>query len=288
MVGERKEMKGSGKLTITGKLLRVAAPSDWGETLERHRTGGEDVWVPPSAAAVQANKHRPSKQFQIPDRRFISRCCNRLGIKGGFGTTFRAQGCSGHVLTCTQDKRRRRHAAPCWPERHPALTLILNRCLFCCFFFFLDKIIFQITWSHLCFLILCVESGHGTKMKPVGPELLAASSDHGADVRVRNGIKAAWTFALENSTCNSNLVGGEGGQPAFPFPQPEGQNGVVVFGVMEGEAVSGGGGGASAQRDGHVEPDGSFPFCSPLEQRACREHLELPVATPTPARRHNM
>lgn len=79
---------------------------------------------------------------------------------------------------------------------------------------------------------------------------------------------------------------GERWQPAFPFSQPEGQNGVVVSGVMEGETVSGGGGGASAQRDGHVEPDGCFPFCSPLEQRACGEQLELPVAIPAGC--HNM
>lgn len=134
-----------------------------------------------------------------------------------------------------------------------------------------------------------------TKTKPVGSELLPVSSECGTDViagsgkrhlTVRNQINGAWTFVLENSTCNSNLVRGERWQPALPFPQPEGQNGVVVFGVMEGEPVSGGGGGASAQRDGDVEPDGSFPFCSPLEQRACREQLELPVATP--AGRHNM
>lgn len=94
------------------------------------------------------------------------------------------------------------------------------------------------------------------------------------------------TSALENPTCNSNLVRGERRQPAFPFTQPEGQHGVVVFGVMEGEPVSGGGGGAPAERDGHVEPDRSFPFCPPLEQRACGEQLELPVAIP--ARGHSV
>lgn len=76
------------------------------------------------------------------------------------------------------------------------------------------------------------------------------------------------------TTCDSNLVRGVRWQPAFPFSQPESQNGTVILGVMEGEAVSGRGGGASAQRDGHVEPDCSFPFCPPLEQRACGDQLE--------------
>lgn len=85
---------------------------------------------------------------------------------------------------------------------------------------------------------------------------------------------------FSDSTCNSNLVCGERRQPARPFSQPQGQNGMVVFGVMEGEAVSGCSGGVSAQRDGHTEPDCSFSFCSPLEQRACRDELAEPVTIP--------
>lgn len=75
----------------------------------------------------------------------------------------------------------------------------------------------------------------------------------------------------KNSTCDSDLVSGERRQPALPVPQPEGQDGVAVLGVVEGEAVGGRGGGEAAQRDGDVQPDGCFPFCPPPEQRACRD-----------------
>lgn len=76
---------------------------------------------------------------------------------------------------------------------------------------------------------------------------------------------------LQISTCHSNLVRRKPRQPALPVSQPEGQNGVVVFGVMEGEAMGGGGGGTSTQRDGHSKPHRNFPLWFPLEQRACRE-----------------
>lgn len=57
-------------------------------------------------------------------------------------------------------------------------------------------------------------------------------------------------------------------QPALPVPHPEGQHGVVPFGVMEGEAVGGGGGGTPAHGDGHPEPHRHFPLGFPLGQRA--------------------
>lgn len=47
------------------------------------------------------------------------------------------------------------------------------------------------------------------------------------------------------STCHSDLMGGEAWKPALSFPQPQGQNGVVIFSVMEGETVGGSGGGTT-------------------------------------------
>lgn len=73
------------------------------------------------------------------------------------------------------------------------------------------------------------------------------------------------------STCHSDLMGGEAWKPALSFPQPQGQNGVVIFSVMEGETVGGSGGGATTQRDGNSEPNRSFPLWLPLEQRVCQE-----------------
>lgn len=70
-------------------------------------------------------------------------------------------------------------------------------------------------------------------------------------------------------TCHSDLMGGEAWKPALSFPQPQGQNGVVIFSVMEGETVGGSGGGATTQRDGNSEPNRSFPLWLPLEQRVC-------------------
>lgn len=81
-----------------------------------------------------------------------------------------------------------------------------------------------------------------------------------------------FTLILQISTCHSNLVRCKPRQPAFPVSQPEGQNSMVVFGVMEGEAVGGSGGDTSTQRDGHSKPHRNFSLRFPPEQRACREH----------------
>lgn len=76
-------------------------------------------------------------------------------------------------------------------------------------------------------------------------------------------------FTCVIATCHPDLVSREPRQSAFSFSQPERQDGVVVFGVMEGEAVSGGGGGAAAQLDGNSEPHCDLPLSFPLGQRIC-------------------
>lgn len=240
------------------------------------------------------------------------------GNKGAFWTTFQAEGCSGHVLTCTQNNLETR-LCPLLVTRwlctlasaDPTSHIHLRHFFFFFFFFcgfsrsvnlvtsvfvsrsYMWHMVTQLKRSqsdqNSCSLFLLhtvLTSSEGmvnrlvtvcTKQNKEGSLAFSVPLDLVSLLSSLFSVyflKLSLFSVLEDSTCNSNLVCGERWQPAGPFSQPEGQHGLVVFGVMEGEAVSGRGGGASAQRDGHMEPDCSFSFCSPLEQRALQQSAE--------------
>lgn len=82
--------------------------------------------------------------------------------------------------------------------------------------------------------------------------------------RVKRSFPPPLTFRTEISTCHSNLVSCKTWKSALPLSQPKSQHGVVVSGMMEGEAVSRGGGSTSTQRDGYSKPHCCLPLCFPL------------------------
>lgn len=76
------------------------------------------------------------------------------------------------------------------------------------------------------------------------------------------------------STCYSDLMSGKPRQPALPLSQPQSHDGVVVFSMVEGETVCGGGRCTATQPDGYPEPHCRLPFSFPLDHRIWEEMEE--------------
>lgn len=85
-------------------------------------------------------------------------------------------------------------------------------------------------------------------------------------------------------TCDSQLVAGEGGQPAGPLTQPPCQGGRARLRVMEVKALRRGHGCQPALEDGNVEPDGDPALLLPLGDRGWKRNAGPPVR-PQPWRR---